>query len=98
MWLLAGCLAVTVTIWWAIDPLTRTNMLAPGAAGRDPLGGLLIPDKALLIIAHPDDESMFFVPTITCLNKLRVAVSILCLSNGKVSSFLHPALCSQCPA
>ncbi len=35
-------------------------------------------DAVLLVIAHPDDESMFFVPTIL----LQSNISILCLSNG----------------
>lgn len=36
----------------------------------------------LLVIAHPDDEAMFFVPTIDWLVSNRVDVRILCLSNG----------------
>lgn len=35
--------------------------------------------KSLLLIAHPDDESMFFAPTLL---HLRGKVVILCLSNG----------------
>mmetsp|Transcript_16496 Transcript_16496/g.26800 ORF Transcript_16496/g.26800 Transcript_16496/m.26800 type:complete len:243 (-) Transcript_16496:43-771(-) len=37
-------------------------------------------NKVLLVIAHPDDESMFFVPTIR--NFLRENVHVLCLSSG----------------
>lgn len=36
----------------------------------------------LLVIAHPDDESMFFVP---CINTIHIhdgRIFILCLSNG----------------
>ena len=44
-------------------------------------------DIWLLIIAHPDDESMFFIPTlrnILCLDgkQLKPKIQILCLSNG----------------
>ena len=35
----------------------------------------------LLIIAHPDDESMFFIPTILKLRN-HFTINLLCLSNG----------------
>ena len=37
--------------------------------------------RVLFVIAHPDDEAMFFVPTITALQG-RHELSLLCLSNG----------------
>lgn len=37
----------------------------------------------LLIIAHPDDESMFFAPTILQLRRYGHQVSLLCLSVGE---------------
>ena len=36
----------------------------------------------LLITAHPDDEIMFFAPTIKTLISQKIRVRILCLSNG----------------
>jgi len=36
----------------------------------------------LIIIAHPDDEIMFFTPSILALNKLKIPIKILCLSTG----------------
>jgi N-acetylglucosaminylphosphatidylinositol deacetylase len=39
--------------------------------------------KALLVIAHPDDEAMFFVPSIQALVNGGVEVGILCLSVGQ---------------
>ena len=39
---------------------------------------------ALLITAHPDDECMFFAPTIIRLVELNATVRLLCLSTGKV--------------
>jgi len=36
----------------------------------------------LIIISHPDDEIMFFTPTILALIKLKIPIKILCLSNG----------------
>ncbi|WWC60609.1 uncharacterized protein I303_103183 [Kwoniella dejecticola CBS 10117] len=41
--------------------------------------------KALIVTAHPDDEVMFFSPTIWSLNKAGWEVSGLCLSTGNSS-------------
>ena len=38
--------------------------------------------RALLVTAHPDDESMFFMPTILELRARGWRVGLLCLSNG----------------
>jgi N-acetylglucosaminylphosphatidylinositol deacetylase len=38
--------------------------------------------EVLIITAHPDDEVMFFTPTITYLKKQDCNIRILCLSNG----------------
>jgi hypothetical protein len=45
--------------------------------------------RALLVIAHPDDESMFFAPTLHRLHSQGAAVLILCLSNGERLCLLH---------
>lgn len=38
--------------------------------------------SVLLVIAHPDDEAMFFVPFLHSCATLQCQVSILCLSEG----------------
>lgn len=38
--------------------------------------------RALLVTAHPDDESMFFGPTILELRRRNVRIFLLCLSDG----------------
>ncbi len=38
--------------------------------------------EALIVIAHPDDETIFFFPTINALISKSIKVNILCLSNG----------------
>ena len=38
--------------------------------------------KILLLIAHPDDESMFFLPSIYELLKIGYKIKIICFSNG----------------
>ena len=40
--------------------------------------------RALIVTAHPDDECMFFAPTIIRLVELNATVRLLCLSAGKV--------------
>jgi N-acetylglucosaminylphosphatidylinositol deacetylase len=41
--------------------------------------------RILLLIAHPDDEAMFFAPTLLSLTRPELGnrVKILCLSSGK---------------
>ncbi|KAI7872542.1 N-acetylglucosaminylphosphatidylinositol deacetylase [Spinellus fusiger] len=38
--------------------------------------------RVLLVIAHPDDECMFFGPVLSRLSQARVPVYVLCLSTG----------------
>ncbi|KAM9348170.1 N-acetylglucosaminyl-phosphatidylinositol de-N-acetylase [Symphorus nematophorus] len=38
--------------------------------------------RALIVTAHPDDECMFFAPTIIRLAELNASVHLLCLSEG----------------
>jgi len=38
--------------------------------------------RILFVISHPDDESMFFVPTILNLKAEGYTLELLCLSNG----------------
>lgn len=45
--------------------------------------------RVLFVIAHPDDESMFFGPTIRSLTQRKnCQVYLLCLSNGKKFSLV----------
>ncbi|KAG8521867.1 N-acetylglucosaminyl-phosphatidylinositol de-N-acetylase [Galemys pyrenaicus] len=39
-------------------------------------------NRTLLVIAHPDDEAMFFAPTVLGLTRLRHRMSLLCFSAG----------------
>lgn len=36
----------------------------------------------LLVIAHPDDETMFFAPLLVTLHEQSIPVRILCISTG----------------
>lgn len=48
-------------------------------ADRETDGGDI---RALVVTAHPDDECMFFAPTIIRLVELKASVQVLCLSEG----------------
>jgi N-acetylglucosaminylphosphatidylinositol deacetylase len=45
----------------------------------------LVSKKICLLIAHPDDEAMFFAPTLLALTQPELGnhVKILCLSSGQ---------------
>lgn len=43
--------------------------------------------RALIVTAHPDDECMFFAPTIIRLVELNASVHLLCLSEGKATAY-----------
>ncbi|PNI17323.1 PIGL isoform 15 [Pan troglodytes] len=45
-------------------------------------GRLGAESRTLLVIAHPDDEAMFFAPTVLGLARLRHWVYLLCFSAG----------------
>ncbi|KAG8450413.1 hypothetical protein GDO86_002900 [Hymenochirus boettgeri] len=47
--------------------------------GSDQLHGV---KASLLLIAHPDDECMFFAPTVLGLLRERMSLSVLCCSTG----------------
>ncbi|XP_066221052.1 N-acetylglucosaminyl-phosphatidylinositol de-N-acetylase isoform X4 [Saccopteryx leptura] len=73
------CLAVAVVlvpgIFWVWDSWER--MKRQGQAGALGSGS-----RTLLVIAHPDDEAMFFAPTLLGLARRRHRVFLLCFSAG----------------
>ncbi|XP_057573052.1 N-acetylglucosaminyl-phosphatidylinositol de-N-acetylase isoform X3 [Hippopotamus amphibius kiboko] len=72
------CVAAAVLTWgflWAWAFWERRQ--SPELAGL-PGGG----SRTLLVTAHPDDEAMFFAPTILGLARLRHRVFLLCFSAG----------------
>ncbi|KAI2581582.1 phosphatidylinositol glycan anchor biosynthesis class L [Homo sapiens] len=76
MWLL--CVALAVLAWgflWVWDSSERMK-------SREQGGRLGAESRTLLVIAHPDDEAMFFAPTVLGLARLRHWVYLLCFSAG----------------
>ncbi|XP_032175648.1 N-acetylglucosaminyl-phosphatidylinositol de-N-acetylase isoform X7 [Mustela erminea] len=70
------CLVAAVVAWgflWVWDSWERMRSQEPAGV---PGGG----SKTLLVIAHPDDEAMFFAPTLLGLARLRHRLSLLCFS------------------
>ncbi|XP_028452144.1 N-acetylglucosaminyl-phosphatidylinositol de-N-acetylase isoform X1 [Perca flavescens] len=53
--------------------------LMNGSTSKEPNGADI---RALIVTAHPDDECMFFAPTIIRLVELNASVHLLCLSEG----------------
>lgn len=51
------------------------------------------PSAALVVVAHPDDESMFFGPVIQSLCSRGVRVCLLCFSTGEASCCLQSYIC-----
>lgn len=61
-------------------PLRKTlSLLIDSASSQDRKS---IDIRALIVTAHPDDECMFFAPTIIRLIELNATVHLLCLSEG----------------
>uniref|UniRef100_A0A8C8YTD7 N-acetylglucosaminylphosphatidylinositol deacetylase n=1 Tax=Prolemur simus TaxID=1328070 RepID=A0A8C8YTD7_PROSS len=72
-----GCVVAALLAWgfWVWDSSERTKSQKQAGllgAGR----------RTLLVIAHPDDEAMFFAPTVLGLARLKHQVSLLCFSAG----------------
>ncbi|XP_072794566.1 N-acetylglucosaminyl-phosphatidylinositol de-N-acetylase isoform X3 [Vicugna pacos] len=72
------CLAAAVLAWGIV----RVWDLWERRKSQEQAGLLGGGTRSLLVIAHPDDEAMFFAPTILGLARLRHRVSLLCFSAG----------------
>ncbi|XP_052050167.1 N-acetylglucosaminyl-phosphatidylinositol de-N-acetylase isoform X2 [Apodemus sylvaticus] len=72
------CVAVAVLTWGFLQVWNSAErMRSPEQAGLPGAGS-----RALVVIAHPDDEAMFFAPTMLGLARLEQQVSLLCFSSG----------------
>ena len=75
---LEACVAVVVALFSAV----LASWLRVRTYAGSGLAGLT--GRVLLIIAHPDDECMFFAPTVLSLGKsVRAELFLLCLSEGE---------------
>nr|XP_044987192.1 N-acetylglucosaminyl-phosphatidylinositol de-N-acetylase isoform X4 [Jaculus jaculus] len=72
------CVFVAVLVWGFLRAWENAEqMTTRGDTGLPGVGS-----RALLVIAHPDDEAMFFAPTVLGLARLKHLVSVLCFSTG----------------
>lgn len=68
---------------WALSALAHAYLAGVYVHGvRADAGGRPLPSSVLLVTAHPDDECMFFAPTVLALQARNVSVHALCLSSG----------------
>lgn len=73
------CVAVAVLTWGFLRVWNSAErMRSPEQAGLPGAGS-----RALVVIAHPDDEAMFFAPTMLGLARLEQQVFLLCFSSGR---------------
>ncbi|XP_019194812.1 PREDICTED: probable N-acetylglucosaminyl-phosphatidylinositol de-N-acetylase [Ipomoea nil] len=79
-WLL---IVVSLTVIWvaSLCKVLHESLSGSKATFLDD-GGVSLKRNVLLVIAHPDDESMFFAPTINYLTSKGHTVHILCMSTG----------------
>lgn len=64
-----ACLLIAATVWQsALQSLER------------PISGS---SNVLVVTAHPDDETIFFSPTILSLRQKHAAVHLLCFTTGQ---------------
>ena len=80
------CRLLRVSLYaWCVCMLVQwllAGSYVQGSAWRDASADRAWPRHVLVLTAHPDDECMFFGPTIQSLLKLNVTISALCLSRG----------------
>jgi len=82
---MVGCRLVAIAAVVAVTmPLALASLFGPPRLGREGrLGGAgEALGRVALVVAHPDDEAMFFWPTLLQLQDAGLPLSVLCLSTG----------------
>ena len=84
---------------WLCGAAAGLSLLIPLWLLTSPSGGLLSfnspippPGRVLLVTAHPDDETIFFSPTISALRHAGHEVFLLCFTNGTSGPFARRSL------
>lgn len=77
--IIVPALLFALLVWLLSTPITPDTPFR-----RGPNSGLLnnCPKHTLILTAHPDDECMFFAPTVISLASNGCNISALCLSAG----------------
>ena len=79
--------ALDVAAWgaaWALGSYAVACVLALRRAAAFSARGArrALGARQLLVVSHPDDEAMFFAPTLAACAEARLVPTVLCLSNG----------------
>mmetsp|Transcript_19063 Transcript_19063/g.53353 ORF Transcript_19063/g.53353 Transcript_19063/m.53353 type:complete len:272 (+) Transcript_19063:100-915(+) len=78
----AAAAAAAVAVFVSLVALAASWLIGRPNGPKSLQAFLSASDRVLLVIAHPDDESMFFAPTVLSLRAAQVPIFILCLSTG----------------
>ncbi|XP_077899078.1 N-acetylglucosaminyl-phosphatidylinositol de-N-acetylase isoform X17 [Ictidomys tridecemlineatus] len=73
-----GCVLAAVLTWGFLCFCDSAERMKTA----EQAGLLKSGSRTLLVIAHPDDEAMFFAPTVLGLARLKHRMSLLCFSAG----------------
>ncbi|XP_062227121.1 probable N-acetylglucosaminyl-phosphatidylinositol de-N-acetylase [Phragmites australis] len=86
IWMLSAAGAMLMLLWaisiGRILSSPASSCVPPSPPFLPPLRGGRRSRNVLLVVAHPDDESMFFAPTILFLKANGHSIHILCISQG----------------
>ena len=81
-WLALAALVLAAGAAWVLRSAQRLGAAHRGSM-RDTARRVGGSGPVLLVTAHPDDECMFFTPTVRALVSEGVPVHVLCLSTGE---------------
>lgn len=73
-------------LWAAIVPIVVVSLMYIITIQMNPAFAVLSGRRIAIVIAHPDDEAMFFAPSVIGLTqpKLGNDVQLICLSTGEL--------------
>lgn len=74
--------ACLLVVWTVIGKVLVVSQFARNGAAASAVAKTR---RVLLVIAHPDDEAMFFAPTLMCLAETVESLHVLCLSTGNAA-------------
>ncbi|XP_048559981.1 probable N-acetylglucosaminyl-phosphatidylinositol de-N-acetylase isoform X2 [Triticum urartu] len=91
-WIWVVAAAGAILLLWAVSlgrilSSPAPYCLPPSPRFSPPLHGDRRSRNVLLVLAHPDDESMFFTPTILFLESKGHKLHVLCMSLGNADGF-----------
>ena len=83
-WVIAAAVIIGSLVYKIVFGTTCENVENCRVDDSDAINSSKKKKKVLVLTAHPDDECMFFAPTILRLRKKGIEVSLLCMTTGTV--------------